>query len=90
MIEHTNDKTTAIDAMTAEQFAHLGGGQIAYVKPMLSEEAIRLFPQVEGVQPGLHLFALLSADGTPIMLTDSRDAAIANAWENKLFTVSVH
>jgi len=26
----------------------------------------------------------------PIMLTDSRDAAIANAWENQLQTVSLH
>jgi hypothetical protein len=38
----------------------------------------------------LKLFALLGADGTPIMLTDSRDAAIANAWENQLQTVSLH
>jgi len=29
------------------------------------------------------------ADGTPIMLTDSKDAAIANAWEHQLETVSV-
>jgi hypothetical protein len=36
------------------------------------------------------LFALLAADGTPIMLTDSKDAAIANAWENELQTVSLH
>jgi hypothetical protein len=31
-----------------------------------------------------------SADGTPIMLTDSREAAVANAWSNSLETVSVH
>ena len=33
---------------------------------------------------------LLSATGMPLMLTDSRDAAIANAWEHQLQTVSVH
>jgi len=32
----------------------------------------------------------LSADGTPIIITDSRDAALANAWENDLETVSLH
>jgi hypothetical protein len=40
--------------------------------------------------PGLKLFALHAADGTPIMLTDSREAAIANAWSNELQAVSVH
>ena len=76
--------------LTAEQLAHLGGGQVAYVKPMLYEEVKRLFPQVEGLRPGIQLFALLNADGSPIMLTDSRDAAIANAWEHELQTVSLH
>ena len=42
------------------------------------------------MQPGLKLFALLSASGTPILLTDSRDAAFANAWANDLETVSLH
>jgi hypothetical protein len=36
------------------------------------------------------LFALHSADGTPIMLTDSREAAVASAWSNELQAVSVH
>jgi len=31
-----------------------------------------------------------SGDGTPIMVTDSREAAIANAWSNELETLSVH
>ena len=76
--------------VTPEQLAHLGGGSIAYVKPMRSEEVQRLFPQIADLKPGLQLFALVAADGTPIMLTDSRDAAIANAWEHQLETVSVH
>lgn len=88
MIEQTKN----LDAlpMSMEQFAHLGDGAIAYVKPMLSDEVRRLFPQAPDLAPGLKLFALLSADGTPIMLTDSKDAAIANAWQNALQPVSVH
>lgn len=77
-------------SMTIEQFAHLGGGTVAYVKAIRSEEVNRLFPQAPAIQPGLQLFALLGADGTPMLLTDSRDAAIANAWENELHTVSLH
>jgi hypothetical protein len=38
----------------------------------------------------LKLFALHAADGTPIMVTDSREAAVANAWSHELHTLSVH
>ncbi len=77
-------------ALTPNEFAHLGDGAIAYVKTIKSEDAQRLFPQAPVIRPGLELFALLCADGSPIMLTDSKDAAIANAWEQELETVSVH
>jgi hypothetical protein len=76
--------------MTAKEFANLGDGSVAYVKTIASEDVARLFPQAPEMRPGLTLFALLGADGSPIMLTDSKDAAIANAWENELETVSVH
>ena len=70
--------------------AALGEGEIAYVKPMSSDEVRRLFPQAPELAPGLALFALLSASGTPILLTDSRDAALANAWAHDLHTVSLN
>lgn len=76
--------------LTEEQFAHLGGGSLAYVRPIRSEDVSRLFPQAPPIQPGLQLFALLGADGVPIVLTDSRDAALANAVQHELETVSVH
>lgn len=76
--------------LTPDEFAHLGQGAVAYVKSIKSDEVPRLFPQAPRIEPGLDLFMLLGADGQPIMLTDSKDAAVANAWENKLQTVSVH
>ena len=72
------------------ELAALGEGQVAYVKPLLSDEVRRLFPQAPEIQSGLQLFALLSAGGAPILLTDSRDAALANAWAHDLRTVSLH
>jgi hypothetical protein len=37
------------------------------------------------------LFALHAADGTLIMVTDSHEAVVANAWSSyELQTVSVH
>lgn len=87
----TQDKLTANSLiMTAEAFALLGGGEVAYVKPMLSDEIRRVFPNVPPIESGLQLFALLAADGTPIMISDNRDAAIANAWEHNLQPVSLH
>jgi hypothetical protein len=78
------------EGLTEDQLAHLGEGAIAYVRPIKSEEAQVLFPQIRGLQPGQQFYALLGANGAPILLADSRDAALANAWENKLATVSVH
>jgi hypothetical protein len=76
--------------MTAQAFAVLGGGKIAYVKPIRSEDVHTLYPEAPELQPGLQLFALHAADGTPILVTDSREAAIANALTHELETVSVH
>jgi hypothetical protein len=76
--------------VSTEALANLGEGQLAYVKQIRSEDVPGLFPQAPHIAPGLKLFALHSADGTPIMLTDSREAAIANAWSNELQAVSVH
>ncbi|MBC7577119.1 DUF1150 domain-containing protein [Tardiphaga sp.] len=77
-------------SVTTEALAHLGEGLIAYVKQVRSEDVPGLFPQAPHIAPGLKLFALHAADGTPIMLTDSREAAIANAWSQELQAVSVH
>ncbi len=75
---------------TDEQFAGLGDGDIAYVRSIQSEDVARLFPQAPALEPGMTLFALLGADGSPIVLSESRDAVLANAMENQLETVSVH
>jgi hypothetical protein len=40
---------------TSEQFAHLGEGAIAYVKPMRSDEVQSLFPGLPPMAPGLPL-----------------------------------
>ena len=84
---NATDKTLEL---TPHEFAHLGDGALAYVKAINSEDVKRLFPEAPALRPGMQLFALLGADGSPIMLTDSKDAAIANAWEYELQTVSLH
>jgi hypothetical protein len=81
---------TPTPTMSPEALAHLGDGQIAYIKAIRSEDVPAMFPQAPEIAPGLQLFALHAADGTPIMVTDSREAAVANAWSNELQTLSVH
>jgi hypothetical protein len=76
--------------ISPEALAVLGGGKIAYVKAIRSEDVQKHFPQAPTLAPGTVLFALHAADGTPILLTDSREAALANAWSQELETVSVH
>lgn len=90
MLDEVKEVAETVTPLTEEQFAHLGGGSLAYVRALRSEDVSRLFPQAPPLQPGLELFALLGADGTPIILTDSRDAALANAVQHELQTVSVH
>ena len=80
----------AVDTMPLDVFARLGGGEIAYLRPVLSEDVHALFPQAPELAPGMMLWALLSAEGRPIMLTDTKAAAIANAHEHDLEAVSVH
>lgn len=76
--------------MSPETFAGLGGGRIAYVRPLKAEQAKGLFPQMPQVAPELDLWALIGADGSPIMLADSREAVVMNAAENELEPMSLH
>jgi hypothetical protein len=85
-----NSITSRLPNISAEALAHLGDGEIAYVRPIRSEDVPAMFPQAPEIAPGLKLYALHAADGTPIMVTDSREAAVANAWSHELQTVSVH
>ncbi len=86
----TEQNTEANPVITQDALAHLGDGRLAYVKTIRSEDIANLFPQAPKMAPGVTLFALHAADGTPIMLTDTREAALANAWSHELEAVSVH
>jgi hypothetical protein len=76
--------------VTEEMLARMGGGAIAYVRPIMSDVIKTLFPDAPEMAPGIHLFLLNAADGSPIMLTDSKEAALAGAREHELEAVSLH
>ncbi len=76
--------------MSEIELARLGGGQVAYIKTMSSDEALKMFPAIEDLPRGINLFALHAADGTPIALTDTRQAALSHAMDGELEIASVH
>lgn len=76
--------------MTDRELAALGGGRVAYIKQLSSEEAMRMYPSASDLPPGIRLFALHAADGSPIALTDTRQAAVGHAKGDELEIASVH
>jgi hypothetical protein len=82
--------TAAPPVMSEIELARLGGGEVAYIKVLSVEEARQMFPAIEGLPAGVRLFALHGADGTPIALTDSRQAALSHAMDGELAIASVH
>jgi hypothetical protein len=91
MNKFEKEEKREIDApLTRRELAELGDGEVAYIKQLDADSAERLFPALSTAPKGIDLYAVLGADGTPLALTDSRSAAIANAIENNLVPVSVH
>lgn len=89
-MEPEKERDDLLPLMSNIEFAHLGGGEVAYVKELTSDEAEELFPSIDDLPKGVNLFSLHAADGTPLALAESRSAAIANALEHDLETVSLH
>ena len=76
--------------LTKSEFAHLGAGEVGYIRKMKSAEVSRCFPEAPEIGPTLDLWALFAADGTPILLTDNRSSTFFKAAEDDLKTVSLH
>ncbi|MEL6375417.1 MAG: DUF1150 domain-containing protein [Pseudomonadota bacterium] len=76
--------------LSERELRGLGGGEIAYIKVMTTDEAEQMFPAIDGLPPGINLYALHAADGTPIALTDTHQAAVSHAEEDELEIFSVH
>ncbi|WP_269930728.1 DUF1150 family protein [Aminobacter sp. HY435] len=82
--------TAPRNTMTTGELAHLGEGSVAYLRKVTSDDLRGRFPGLTEIDPGLELWALFSANGEPILLSDARDRALAGAMENDLTTVALH
>ena len=76
--------------MSPQAFAEYGCNAVGYVRQMRSEEAGVLYPQAPSLVPGLTVFVLHAADGTPLAITDSFAEATRGAEGHRLEAVSVH
>jgi hypothetical protein len=70
------DKRSALRQMTAQQLLQLGIDRVVYLR--------------RAVRTGNRLFILCGADGEPLALADSVDAAAEMATERGLAFVAVH
>ena len=91
-MEHFKEHGISDDDMSSIEFAHLGGGEVAYIKRLSSDKAIEMFPTMSEADfpTGIPLFVLHAADGTPLSIADSLSGAIGDALENDLEPLSLH
>jgi len=90
MIKDLETEEEMIEMISTYELANLGEGEFAYITEISSADAGRLFAALEGIPEGVMLYALHSADGTPLALTDSLSAAQAQAFEDDLELATVH
>jgi hypothetical protein len=90
MNKEIKDRSVTQAIMSVLELQSLGGGEVAYIKEMTSDQAERMFPAIENLPSGMSLFALTAADGTPILVTDSINAAAAQARSDELEIQRVH
>ena len=76
--------------VTPPQLADIGAGSVGYIREIDSDLAVQLLGPRISVPDGIRLFCLYGADGTPVSISGSWEAAFANAREHELTPVSVH
>jgi len=76
--------------ISRSDLAGLGDGHVAYIREIGPEQALELLGNQVELPSGSKLFCLYMADGTPIAISASFEAAMANAFEHDLLPMSVH
>jgi len=82
--------TKTQDTFTKEDLLHFGEEAFAYIRELSPEDFEVLYPGMLDGEVPYTLYALLGADGEPLMISDDRSIAEANADEYDLEMVSLH
>ena len=70
--------------------ALLGLDEVVYVRSLSAEAASGFFPDIPHLPDAPPLFAAFAADGTPMFISASRSAILAEAMERDLMVASLH
>lgn len=76
--------------LSPQDLAMLGGGALGYVREIRAKDARLLLGPEARLPTQARLFCLYHADGTPLSISASREAAIGSALEHDLTPASVH
>jgi hypothetical protein len=76
--------------LTEQQLAHLGGGVLGYVREIENEQATALLGGQRKFPAHARLYCLYNADGSPISISGSMEAAVGDAIEHDLIPAGVH
>lgn len=90
LVVKKQDATEQARAATRETLAAMGDGELAYVRAFRAADLKHIFPQSAELHPSVQLYALFGADGSPLMLADSREAILSGAWQHDLSMATLH
>jgi hypothetical protein len=76
--------------MSPAALAALGEHRLGYVKAMRSEEVAFISADAPLLAAGHRVFVLHDADGTPIIITDNHEEALAHAASRRIEALSLH
>jgi hypothetical protein len=77
-------------ALSIEELAQLGNGALSYIREVEGRDVIRMVGPQAQVAPDAKLFCLFNANGSPISISGTREAAAVSAAEHELVAVTLH
>jgi hypothetical protein len=86
----TGPETEKRPAIATEELAMLGNGALGYIREIEPGHAAKLLGPQINVPGDIRLYCLYGADGTPMSISGSVEAAFAAAREHELTPVTVH
>jgi hypothetical protein len=95
MYERRNSEVTAdatihpLKSLTRAQFAALGGDAVAYVRPV-SGAILATMIENTPFEPDVDYQLVMSADGTPLLVTDTEDAVLDWLGDKNLGLATLH
>jgi hypothetical protein len=75
--------------ISPEQLAQMGNGVLAYVRQIEGRNAAAMLGGQLNVAPDAKLFCLYNANGQPISISQTHEAALGSAFEHELIAATL-